>query len=282
MTKKHYALIGYPLGHSISPFIHKRLFELSNINADYNSINVHPYHLKSTFPELRNLDGFNITIPHKQKIIPLLDCLSKKSLLCKSVNTVKNGFFSEGFTTDSLGFVKALDENDIKLRGKVVIIGYGGAASSIAYECALHGCEVIIVSRPSSINNASKLVERLRTDIPFSNVNVCTTKTICKDIDLLVNATPVGMYPKINECPVFADVISNSCAVFDAIYNPMDTILLKIAKSYGIKAIGGMPMLIWQAVESHKIWNNSIFKYDDILQLEEDAQKELKKTFYEG
>lgn len=281
MSRKHYALIGYPIGHSMSTFIHKRLFELSNIDAEYKSISVHPHYLKSVFPDLRNLDGFNITIPHKQKIIPLLDCLSKKSLLCRSVNTVKNGNFSEGFNTDSLGFIKALEENDVKLRGKTAIIGNGGVASSIAYECALHGCEVIIIARPSSIDKASKLADKIRNDIKFSNISVCTNQTICGDIDLLINATPVGMYPKTHECPVFADTILNSCTVFDAIYNPKDTIFLKIARSNGIKAIGGMSMLIWQAVESHKIWNDSIFNYDDILQLEEDATRELKKLFYE-
>ena len=109
MKKRNFAVIGHPIGHTMSPFIHKRLFELSHENGDYTVLDISPDELPVKIHALNELAGYNITIPNKQAIIPYLDTLDKKAALYGSVNTVKNGSVREGFTTDPDGFLKALE-----------------------------------------------------------------------------------------------------------------------------------------------------------------------------
>lgn len=285
MKKKHFALIGHPIEHTMSPFIHQRLFELSNVDASYEVLNISPYDLKNAFPALQKFDGFNVTLPHKREIIYYLNELSKKGILCGTINTVKNislekRRYSIGFTTDPKGFLKSLTEAKIKLMGRVVILGCGGAARAIAYEVAAAGCETIIAVRHKSLNKATSLAGDIYTNILSPNIQTCLISELSGHIDLLINATPVGMYPNISDCIVEHDIIKNCSNVFDVIYNPDETVLIKTAKSLGINAVNGVSMLVWQAVYSHKIWNNSTFKSDDIKQLCEDTTKEMKKIFY--
>ena len=135
MPKKKYAVIGHPIGHTMSPFIHKRLFSLSGIDAEYNVYDVPPQELKDIFEkELSKLNGFNITIPHKQAIIPFLNYLDPKAKLYGSVNTFfnDNGTF-RGYTTDPDGFLMALKSAGIPFKGRTVILGCGGVARTMAY-----------------------------------------------------------------------------------------------------------------------------------------------------
>lgn len=281
MSKKEYAVIGHPIGHTMSPFIHKRLFELSGIEADYSVIDVAPENLAEEYAQkLSKLDGFNITIPHKSAIIPSLSALDKKAEMYGSVNTVDaNG---KGYTTDPDGFLQALKANGIAIDGSVVIVGTGGVARTMAFEVAKAGADITIAVRREDIHMVASLACEIMSKTVHPSISTCYIDRLNKydrKIDLLVNATPLGMYPNVDVMPVGEDIIKNCNAVFDAVYNPLETKLIKTAKAMGKKAVGGMSMLVWQAVVAHQIWDGSTYDVKDIEQLCIDASEELQKKF---
>lgn len=262
MSTKKYAVIGHPIGHSLSPFIHQKLFILDNIDAQYTALDIED--LDADYDsKLRVLDGYNVTIPHKQNIITKLDSISKKSQLCNSVNTVKNGIKSEGYTTDGYGFLAAVKSKCNNIVPKnILIFGYGGAARAIAFECIQEGCSVNFAVREKSIRNASQLSQEIKQKLS-ADTSVYATNNIPDsiDIDLVVNATPVGMYPNSDACVVPDSIIKKSSAIFDSVYNPLETVLLQKAKEYSKKAIGSIDMLVYQAAKAHEIWVGA--KYSD-------------------
>lgn len=279
MSKKHFGLLGYPLEHTLSKFIHGRLFEMANVNADYEIFPIDSLNSESYLKNLRTLDGFNITIPYKQAIIQFLDELDERVRICKSVNTVKNTGVSKGYTTDADGFLKSFEHGSIPLKGKVVILGAGGAARAIAYGCCVEGCEVIIVTRTNSYKKGESLVDDIKRNFDYSEISNCSISDLKGDIDIFINATPVGMYPHSDGMPVPEALLPSFGAVFDIVYNPIETKLIKAAKANGLKTITGLPMLVWQAAATQKIWNDSEFRLDDILQLIEDTEKKTRKEF---
>ena len=277
MPKKKYAVIGHPIGHTMSPFIHKRLFSLAGIDAEYSVYDVPPEELKETFDkELSKLNGFNITIPHKQAIIPFLNYLDPKAKLYGSVNTFfnDNGTF-RGYTTDPDGFLMALKSAGIPFEGRTVILGCGGVARTMAYEAILAKNDLTLAVRPDDLTMANDLKKELDA-LDGDNVKVCKISDLQGDIDVLINATPVGMFPHDENCPVSDEVIKNSKSVFDAIYNPLETKLIKKAKQNGALAVGGMSMLVWQAVVAQTKWNDVAFDKNDIDNLCLDCLEELK------
>lgn len=280
MKKKEYAVIGHPIGHTMSPFIHNRLFALAGIDAQYAVLDIAPEDLDAAYKEkLKKLDGYNITIPHKQSIIHHLDTLHTKASLYGSVNTVLNGETSVGYTTDPDGFLTALNAAGIPLTGKVVIAGTGGVARIMAFEAVRAGADVTIAVRREDIHTVSVLCGEIMTTIPGAYCASCFLDRIGGDIDLLINATPVGMYPHTDAMPVSEEVVKRAAAVFDAVYNPLETTLLKTAKQLGKKTLGGMSMLVWQAVVSHKIWNNSTYSNEQIAKLCDDSAGALEELF---
>lgn len=281
MSTKHYAVIGHPIGHTMSPFIHKRLFQLAGIDADYATIDVDPANIESDYKnKLSLLDGFNITIPHKQAIIPLLTSLEKKASIYGSVNTVANcQNCHTGYTTDPDGFLAALKSCGIPLAGRVVILGTGGVARTMAFEAAKAGADVEIAVRNADILSVAALVGEIKEKVFRPSVSSCFIDRLGGNIDLLINATPVGMYPKTDNMPVSEEILHNANAVFDAVYNPLESKMIKTAKAMGKKAMGGMSMLVWQAVESHRIWDNSTYDQKDIDKLVTDSAAEMEKLF---
>lgn len=279
MSTRKFAVIGHPIGHTMSPFIHTRLFELAGTDGDYTVIDVAPEELPVKIKDLNTLAGYNITIPNKQNIIPFLDRLDKKAELYGSVNTVKNGEIREGFTTDPDGFLKALKSGSVDFTGKVLIIGCGGVARTFVYEAALADCDITIAVRPDDVPVQQALAKELVQKIPTAKVKTCLISEISGDFDLLVNATPIGMYPKVDAMVVDKRVIEHCANVFDAVYNPLDTKLLQCARANGSTTVGGMAMLVWQAAVSHEIWDGSVYANDDINQLIEDSANELNKKF---
>ena len=279
MRTQKFAVIGHPIGHTMSPFIHERLFELAGINAEYGVIDIAPEVLSEEYERtLRNLDGYNITIPHKQSIIPLIDELDSKAELYGSVNTVLNkDGRAKGFTTDPDGFLQALGYANIPLSGRVVILGCGGAARTMAYEAALAGAELEFAVREQSVEKAQRLAEEIKTALNTNDIKCVDVKNLSGEIKTLINATPVGMFPN-TECQPVSDSQLRSCEnVFDAIYNPLQTTLIRKAKSNGSRAEGGMSMLVWQAVVAHKHWDGSTYDAEDVEKLCADAYEELKK-----
>ena len=275
--QKKYAVIGHPIGHTMSPFIHKRLFELSGVDASYGVIDIPPEELADDYAEvLKKLDGYNITIPHKSAIIPFLDKIDEKAKMYGSVNTVANsgGNFA-GYTTDPDGFLKALEYADIPLSGRVVILGCGGVARTMAYEALLKNAELEFAVRKKSVPKAKKLIAEINEKLENPKVGFCEIDELSGDINTLKNATPVGMSPNSGFMPVSESQLRNCANVFDAIYNPLDTLLIKTAKKNGSKAEGGMSMLVWQAVAAHYHWDKSIYDVKDIEKLCKDAAGEM-------
>lgn len=283
------AVIGHPIGHTMSPFIHERLFRLSGIPLDYQVLDVPD--LEAALPRLRELDCFNITIPHKSAILPYLDGIDPAAKEFGSVNTVqvKDGKLY-GYTTDGAGCRKALENSGASFEGSLLILGNGGAARAIAFEAAqnVRDFRITIAHRPGSYEKACALAEELaafarrRGDKQFRIV-VESYEELRLDeshkFDLLINCTSVGMYPHADASPVPESVVARCAAVFDAVYNPGRTKLLQMAEAAGAKAIGGMEMLVYQAVRAHEIWYGTRFDPADLTALCRDAEGEMEKRF---
>ena len=274
---KNYALIGCPLGHSMSPIIHKELFLSNNENATYELIEIGKKDLYSSFNELKKLNGFNVTIPHKIDVIKNLDMLSQRAELFGAVNTVHNDNGKlVGYNTDCHGFLRGLQLADIVLTGKVLILGCGGVARMFAFESVLANCDVTLAVRESSLDKANNLKNEIKEKLNY-NVNVVNIDTVGGNWDLIINGTPVGMYPNTLVSPVKREVVESSSAVFDAIYNPKSTLLLDYAKKANIKYSNGLSMLVLQAAVSQEIWYGAKFSNEDIIKVIEITQRELDK-----
>ncbi len=275
MNKKNYALIGYKLEHSISPFIHNRLFEISKINADYNLLPISSEQLKSSINFLNKLDGYNVTVPHKVNIMLYLSKVNSYAKSYGSVNTVKNAQISTGFNTDVYGFFEVLKLERINVESDIVILGYGGVARAIAARYAQLSIGVTLVVRKESLFKAMELKRKMN----LKNVKVCTAgdlKLQKGKIGMLVNATPVGTFPQKDALPIGIDIIKKCDIIFDLIYNPLETKLIKQARTLGIKAVNGLSMLIFQALLAQKIWNNVVFNESDIKNLMADCINKIK------
>ena len=273
-----YVDLGYPLKHTMSPPIHKRLFELEGKTAEYEICELPPEELSGKADYLNSLGGYNITIPFKVDIIKYLDELDDSAKRYNSVNCVVNRDGKNiGFNTDCYGFLRSLEAEGMSLSGKVLQIGCGGVGRMMAIEAALHGADLTIVSLPEFIKGAEEAAAEAVKLAPNAKIKVITHEQISGEYDLLVNASPVGMFPKTEECPVTEDVVKSCKNVFEVIYNPDVTMLMKIAEKNGIKAVGGMAMLVWQAVVAHEIWSGAKYKDEDIAELISDMRKELTK-----
>lgn len=273
-----YAILGYPLKHTMSPPIHKRLFELEGKTVEYEICEISPEKLEENVSYLNSLGGYNITIPFKVDIIKYLDELDESAKRYNSVNCVVNRDGKNiGYNTDCYGFLRSLEAENISLSGKVLQIGCGGVGRMMAMEAAIHGAELTIAALPEFVKGAEETAEDIRKHKQDAVINVITHDKISGEFDLLINASPVGMFPKTEECPVTEEVVKSCKSVFEVIYNPDVTMLMKIAEKNGIKAVGGMAMLVWQAVVAHEIWSGAKYKDEDIAELIADMRNLLTK-----
>lgn len=181
MEARRYAVLGYPLGHTMSPFIHEKLFAVHGVSAVYEKRELPPQALSEELPALRSLSGFNLTIPHKSAILPLLDQIDGKAALYGAVNTVKCGECLTGYNTDCVGFLRALEEASIPLAGKILLCGAGGAAHMMAFEAALAGGTLTIAARPSGIrarSNSRRQSARSCRKLPYAFAHTTRWKAI--------------------------------------------------------------------------------------------------------
>lgn len=268
---EHFGLIGHPLGHSVSPIIHKRLFDFSKRSGcDYRLFDISPESLPAQIGTLASLRGYNVTIPHKQAIIPYLDQLDSAAERYRAVNVVQNqnGILS-GYNTDVTGFLKSVEQLGVSFSGKrILVLGYGGAGRMMATEAAFQGAaEISIAARRASLEKAEKLAVEIRKAVLGCKVTSLPLENVSREYDLIVNSTPSGMYPNINESPLTKKQLIGSKALFDAIYNPSETRLMADAKGCGLAVAGGMTMLVWQAAAAHTIWYGAQFDTKEIEQL---------------
>lgn len=279
--KNRFAVIGFPLGHTMSPFIHNHMFGLTGIDATYESVLVSPDELEQKMSLLKTYDGFNVTIPHKQTIIPFLNSLGDSAKLYGAVNTVanKDGFLT-GHSTDADGFKSALELEDISLKGDVLICGAGGVSRTIATECILAECNVTLAVREQSLDKAKLLADEL-TEKLGKKVKFASLTDVSGCFDIAVNGTPVGMYPNTNASVLTDEQLSRVGFVFDSVYNPESTALVTNAKKLGIKAASGMGMLVLQAAKAQEHWYGATFTKNQMKNLIALANDEMRRVFSE-
>lgn len=260
---KKYTLIGHPLGHSMSPLIHEQLFKIKNRDGFYDLTDIEPEKLSDSRSFFESLCGFNVTIPHKINVIPLIDELGESAKRYNSVNCVdnKNGKLI-GYNTDCDGFLTAT--RDFPLNKNVLLVGCGGVGRMMAIEIALHGGSLTIGIIPEAKEAAETLKAEILTLKPDASVEIGLISQISGSFDVIVNASPVGMFPKTDACPVSDSLIEGCTHVFDAVYNPVKTQLISKAEKLGKTAVGGASMLVYQAVKAHEIWDGDFYSDDEI------------------
>ena len=274
---KKFGLVGYPLGHSMSPLIHRELFKINSINASYELIEINPENFGNEFEIMKDYDGFNVTIPHKISVIPQLNALSERAELFGAVNTVenKNGILT-GHNTDCYGFLKSLDMAGINLGGKVLVCGSGGVSRMFAFEAVLAGADLTVAVRASGIEAGRKLIGEIKTKLG-KEAELVTLDDVNDEFDLIINGTPVGMHPNMQASVLSKEKVQKSKAVFDAVYNPLETKLISYAKEAGLKYSNGLPMLVWQAAVAQEIWFDVKFTNEQIKDVLKITEEELKK-----
>ena len=266
-------LLGYPASHSISPKMHTLAAAEAGLPYVYLAFDTAPEELAERVAALKQLGvrGFNLTMPHKEAILPMLDELSEASELCRSVNTVVNEDGRlVGHTTDGIGYMDSLRDEGYDIIGRnMTIRGCGGAARSIIAQAALDGVKRITVvkrnhtsphetfKKDPSFLDAERFAERIHhgTDcrvevIEFEDKE--TLRAAVEDSAILVNATPVGMKEDVS--PVDSDILRSDLLVSDIIYHPPMTRLLKDAEAVGAKYINGYYMLMFQGAAAFKLW----------------------------
>ena len=248
----------------MSPLIHEKLFALSGrTDSTYELIDIEPENIPQSRELFLSLCGMNVTIPHKQNVIPLMDELADSALRYNSVNCIKNDNGKLiGYNTDCDGFLRSAE--GLPIGGKVAVLGCGGVGRMIAIEVARHGGEITLAVIPQDMKNAQILMAEIMEKCSGASVKIVNIADLDGKFDLLINATPVGMFPKTDACAVSDKVIEDCGSIFDVIYNPIETLLMKKARAMGKTAVGGAAMLVYQAVKAHEIWYGGKFTNEEI------------------
>jgi shikimate dehydrogenase len=250
-TTRIIGLLGYPVEHSLSPAMHNAAFEHLGMDYCYVTFPVRPDMLKDAVKAVRALHmrGVNVTVPHKESVIPLLDEVDTEASFIGAVNTVLNDEGTlKGFNTDGRGFMESLSEEHVSLEGKtVLIVGAGGACRAISYYLSEKVKKLLLFD----IDEAR--VTKLSDDLGAIRSNVCRMNVIdsLEGIDILINATPLGL-KDTDPYPFDVSLIREYMVVCDLIYRT--TSLLKAASEKGCRAIDGLGMLLHQGVLAFEIW----------------------------
>lgn len=239
-----YGLIGKNIDYSFSRKYFTEKFSIENLKCEYRNFDIPDIEKFPSIIRENGVAGFNVTIPYKEAIIPYLDQLDTHSEKIKAVNTIKlekNGSLT-GYNTDYWGFLEALKPHLKPHHKKALILGTGGASKAIAYALELLRIDYKFVSRKPEENQ-----------IAYSDID----GEILGNYHLIINCTPLGTFPDIDISPnVPFQFISEKHLVFDLIYNPSETKLMRLAAENGAKTLNGLQMLIFQAEKAWKIWNS--------------------------
>ena len=282
---KRAGVIGHPLGHSLSAAIFQAAFDANSVDARYETWPTPPDELEAVVAGLRDADalGANVTIPHKEAIVPLLDRLDQRAERVGAVNTIANESGQlVGYNTDVGGFARALHEDaafDPKGK-KIAMLGSGGAARAVALALIEAAASLILVVGRTP-RRTDTLVKGLR---PLTDSGITltwgywldgTSLRVLPESDLIVNCTPIGTQGSETEgeSPIAADLLPAGGTVFDLVYNPPETPLLKLAKERGAKPVSGLGMLVYQAAESFQIWTGQDAPVERMLEAGREALK---------
>ena len=243
-----YGLIGYPLGHSFSKSYFNDKFENEGINAEYINFEIPTLdslpEILASNPELK---GLNVTIPYKEKVISYLDSISPEARAIGAVNVIRvdhkgNDTYLKGFNSDVIGFTKSIEPLLERFHKKALILGTGGASKAVNFGLKSLGLETVFVSR----------FERPGT-IQYSQI----TPDIIQEYNVIVNCTPCGMYPHIDECPQLPyEAMTSKNILYDLLYNPDETLFMKKGAQHGATVKNGLEMLLLQAFASWEFWHN--------------------------
>jgi len=246
---KKYGLIGYPLEHSFSKDFFNRKFKSERIDAEYINFQIdNVRELKNVLKENPTLCGMNVTLPYKTQVIPLLDEIDKDALLIGAVNVIKftRGRFKKmklkGYNSDITGFKESIEPLlNKEIHRRAMILGTGGASKAVFHGLKQLDIEVQFVSREPEANSITY------DEITPEWIEKCT---------VIVNATPLGMYPHIDECPnIPYESLTTKHLLYDLLYNPDETLFMRKGKSKGATVKNGLEMLLLQAFVSWEIWN---------------------------
>ncbi|NPA91777.1 MAG: shikimate dehydrogenase [Chloroflexi bacterium] len=260
-------IIGWPVEHSLSPVMHNAAFHHRGMNWAYVPLPVPPDRLRDAVRGLRALGfrGANVTIPHKQAVIPLVDSITPEAQAVGAVNTivVESDGRMWGTNTDVLGFWSDLQAHDVQVEGeRVLVLGAGGAARAVVYALARAGAQVTIANRTPA--RAVALARHMHHMLPARAFRVVewTVQDLARAAEehtILVNTTSVGMWPEVDASPWPTGVgFGRIRVVYDVIYRPQETRLLQHARAWGCKTIGGLGMLVRQGAEAWRLWTDQV------------------------
>lgn len=243
-----YGLIGFPLGHSFSISYFNEKFKSENIDAEYVNFEIPTI---ETLPEIlasnSELKGLNVTIPYKEKVISYLDDMSEEAREIGAVNVIrvthKGGkTHLKGFNSDVIGFTRSIEPMLECIHKKALILGTGGASKAIDFGLRSLGLKTLFVSRSNEKKGA----------ISYDAV----TPDIIREYNVIVNCTPLGMYPNVNSCPKIPyEAMDSSTILYDLIYNPDETLFMRKGAEHGATTKNGVEMLLLQAFASWEFWN---------------------------
>ncbi len=257
-----YGIIGDPIEHTTSPVMHNAAFRELGLDYLYVPFRVKKEELGKAVEGIKalNIRGLNVTLPHKVAIIPLLDELDYLAERIGAVNTIVNDDgVLKGYNTDATGFLQALLERGIEPKGKnVVILGAGGASRAICFILAERGAHLVILNRLLELDWAKELASNISrvftSEVEALELNEGNLARVLGESDILVNATSVGMSPNTGETLVPFNLLKSSLIVYDIVYNPIKTRLLREAEAAGAKTISGVDMLVWQGALAFVLW----------------------------
>ena len=274
MTKQ-LGVIGYPLSHTLSPVFQQAALDYHAIPVTYSAWPTPPESLLQTVECLRGEEymGFNITIPHKEQLLDLVDDVNDMARNVGAVNTVvnSNGVLT-GHNTDTYGFVRSLKEKaDFDPRGKsVLLLGAGGAARAAAYALAGEGVERLTIA-----NRTVARAESLAEDVGsiFEEIEAVSLENVSGDADLIVNSTSVGMASGdgAGQTPIKAASIPRDALAYDMVYTPAETPFLRSAQAAGARVLGGLWMLIYQGAAAFELWTGKRAPVDVMYQAAQQA-----------
>lgn len=261
--KLTFALFGHPIAHTMSPELHEKLFSVSEKDCTYFAVDVPPESLgEAMHLAQQKCAGLNITIPHKKAVFNYLDNIDKTAQDLGSVNTVH---FTDGkaigYNTDILGFSGTLEFDKISVKDKIAVLyGYGGVGNVIGYHLADAGAKLLITGR--DLAKAKVLRDKLRTSLPHANIDIMPSTQLPRATAIVVNGTPLGMYPHEDTCPI-QKLPAGTEYVMDTIYNPPLTSTMKLAP-YHVKTRNGLLMLVLQAAYAQTIWFGTQFQRSEL------------------
>lgn len=259
---KLYGIIGHPIGHSLSPLLHNTAFEALGMRASMSAFDIEPDSLKEALQGFIALEfgGLNVTIPHKEAIMPLLDEIDEEASIIGAVNTVTfDHGKTRGFNTDSFGFLQTLEPYRSSVDGsKFIVLGAGGAARAVVYVLLKYfrSTQIVIASRSDA--RTHDLIEHFkgnsRIKLSALNPNDSQFDRVFQSSHVIINATPAGMIPNTNAMPIPHPEFRSSHMVVDLIYRPLRSQFLQRAAEAGAQTISGLEMFIHQGARSFEIW----------------------------